>query len=289
MDELRQTITEAKPKLVENSIKRYIGCLKQLYENIWKGKEFSHKRFFTDSKAVFDYFKNIPFNIRKTRISAILSISKGEPEDILEKYRTMMIDDCKSYNAHEKEHKMNPKERENWMTWDEIMAVHQTMEKKLKKQKDKNLYDMFEYLILSLYVLIKPRRSQDFTEMKINSYTKNDNYYDGKQFHFAVYKTAKKYGSQTIPVPPKLKSILDKWISMLHKGTEYLLTYQDRKLTVQRLTQLFNSIFKKGISVNVLRHAYITQELAPAIEKLEKIASEMGHSTAQQDLYIKKS
>ena len=288
MDKLREVIKEAKPNLIENSIKKYVGCLTQLHKNIWKGKEFDHKRFFTDSKAVFDYFESVPFNIRKTKISAILAISKGASEDVVEKYRTMMIDDCKTYNEKEKEHKMDPRERENWMSWKEIVDVHNQMERALKKQRDKNLYDMFEYLILSLYVLIKPRRSQDFTEMKIRNYTKNDNYYDGKIFHFAVYKTAKKYGSQTIPVPPKLKSIIDKFIAMMPKDTEYLLSQRGEKITVQTLTKVFNNIFKKKVSVNVLRHAYITDELSPAIEKLEKSAEEMGHSRNQQVMYVKK-
>ena len=283
MEELREKILETKPNLSESSVKRYSGCLMMLFKNIWKDKPFDYHKFFKDSDDVFDYLKNVPYNTRKTKIASIISVSKGESETTLKKYQDMMIKDCKTYNTHEKEHKLSPKD--SWMTWDEIVSVHQSMEKKLKKQKEKNPYEWFEYLVLSLYVLIKPRRSQDFTEMKITG--KTGNYYDGKNFHFAIYKTSKKYGTQIIPVPPKLKSIIDKWITMLPKGTEYLLTYQDKKLTVQRLTQLFNSMFKKGISVNVLRHAYITQELAPAIEKLEKIASEMGHSTAQQSDYRK--
>ena len=72
------------------------------------------------------------------------------------------------------------------------------------------------------------------------------------------------------------------------KDTEYLLSQRGEKITVQTLTKVFNNIFKKKVSVNVLRHAYITDELSPAIEKLEKSAEEMGHSRNQQVMYVKK-
>ena len=48
---------------------------------------------------------------------------------------------------------------------------------------------------------VVPRRSMDYTELKIRNYNPHtDNYYKKGKFYFNVYKTSKDYGLQNIDV-----------------------------------------------------------------------------------------
>jgi hypothetical protein len=63
--------------------------------------------------------------------------------------------------------------------------------------------------------------------------------------------------------------------------------YYGKELTSAEITKTLNSIFKKQIGVNQLRHIYITEKSAPLMKELEDTAIAMGHSTAQAKLYVK--
>jgi hypothetical protein len=63
------------------------------------------------------------------------------------------------------------------------------------------------------------------------------------------------------------------------------------KLSTITLNQRLNKIFKKPISVNMIRHAYISHlypDDMPKLEELNKIAHDMGHNINEQQKYIKK-
>jgi hypothetical protein len=63
----------------------------------------------------------------------------------------------------------------------------------------------------------------------------------------------------------------------------------DKEIAGSGMTKILNNIFKpKLISVNMLRHIYITEKSAPLIDKLKEIAEAMAHSTGMQGLYVKK-
>jgi hypothetical protein len=60
------------------------------------------------------------------------------------------------------------------------------------------------------------------------------------------------------------------------------------EITSSGMTKILNSVFGKSISVNQLRHIYITEKSAPLMKQLEETAAAMGHSTEQAKLYVKK-
>ena len=117
--------------------------------------------------------------------------------------------------------------------------------------------------------------------MKLFEHDPKWNYIKNKKFYFNAYKTASKYGEQIVPISPKLYYIIRKW-KQLNPGREWLLsTYDGKKLTASMLTQRLNRIFGKNVSVNMLRHIYISENVLqdmPALKDLEKTAEEMGHS-----------
>jgi hypothetical protein len=81
---------------------------------------------------------------------------------------------------------------------------------------------------MSVYVLIPPRRSKDYTELKLVNVDKSkDNYMDTIKrkniFVFNAYKNAGKLGTQTVEIPLALKTIITKFIPK--NNSEYLATF----------------------------------------------------------------
>jgi hypothetical protein len=139
-------------------------------------------------------------------------------------------------------------------------------------------------------MFIPPRRSLDYCHFKIKEMDPAQNYLEKKTLVFNSYKTAKTYGQQVIECPPPLLKILKKWISV--NPTNYLLfDTNGAALSPVKLNQRLNKIFKGKISVNALRHCYLTDKYADTIKTNEALASdmsEMGSSVAQSKNYIKK-
>lgn len=292
MKELVDLIKANRPNLSDSSIKTYVNCLKNLFSSVFPKDDFDFKLFFKEYKKVLEYLKDIKFNVRKTILSALTVICQDK-ETPLKAYRTQMIEDATKYNAMEKEHKMTETQKENWMTWKEILEILDLLRQKYyyifkqKNPKQEDILDLQKYVILSCYCLIPPRRSQDYCLMKVKNYNPDtDNYYSKGSFIFNKYKTSKFRGQEKELVPKSLQILLKKWIEF--RKQDYLFTdYYDKPLTSSGMSKILNSIFKKNISVNLLRHAYITDNLGDAFKKIEETAKKMGHSEAQSKLYVK--
>ena len=138
---------------------------------------------------------------------------------------------------------------------------------------------------------VSPRRSLDYGAMKIRNYDpKTDNYYKAGKFYFNRYKTARKYGLQTLDVPKELQVLLRKWIKM--NDTDYLLFSTNKKpLSSPQINRILNKVFDGlHISVDMLRHIYLTDlyKHMPALKDMEKTANEMSHSLSTALTYIKR-
>lgn len=294
LKDLEALIKHCRPHLSEGSVRTYRNVIKNLYEDVF-GREtpFHHKALFADHVKVMAHLDKIKYNVRKTILSAVLCISKDEKANIVELFRTQMMDDAQKYNSQERENKMTDAQRENWTSWADILKTFEKLKEKvawiLKTDAvdRENLLELQKYVLLACYVLIAPRRAKDFTEMKVKDYDDKVNYYVKGHFHFNDYKTAKVYGHQTVKVPKTLEILLTKWIKK-NPGEWLFSDYAGKKLTSSGISKILNSVFKKNISVNMLRHAYVTDVLGPQIQQLDTQAADMGHSSAQQKLYVKK-
>ena len=135
-----------------------------------------------------------------------------------------------------------------------------------------------------------PRRSLDYSEMKIRNYdVKTDNYYKGNKFFFNKYKTVKSYGTQSIEVPKQLNDLLKKWIKINER--DYMLySSNGNKINPPQITRILNKIFGKKISTSMLRHIYLTDTYKNIheINKMENLAKDMGHSVTTAMEYIKR-
>ena len=87
-------------------------------------------------------------------------------------------------------------------------------------------------------------------------------------------------------MPPVLKSILNKWCKV--NPTSYLLFDTDMgPLSSVTLNQRINKLFKNKVSVNQLRHSYLTDNYAASNKALINDLADMGTSMAQATTYIK--
>jgi len=255
--------------------------------------EFDYKKLIADPDKVMDHLDKVKYNVRKTILSALVAVSDGTVQS---KYRKQMIEDSQKWNALQKQNIMSETQKANWISWKEVEEHLAVLKKKyswvLKEKEPVKISDLLEcqqYVMLAVYTLIPPRRIQDYILMKIKSKTIDmgaDNFYMKGAFHFRTYKTAKFMGLQIEKLPKELDTIIKKWI--LVNPTDYLFfDWKKEQLTGPALTKMLNAIFGKNISVNILRHVYVTEKAGPLIAELQKTASAMGHDLHMQQQYIK--
>ena len=192
----------------------------------------------------------------------------------------------KKVNDIYNDQKMNKKQEENWISIDEIKtkydAVHLDAISMLNKKKSLNENVMMEFLLMSFLsgILIPPRRSLDFSELKIRNFDVNaDNYYKSGKLYFNKYKTLKTYGLHIVDLPKELNTILKKWIIISTKDFMIYST-NGKQLSCPQITRILNKIFGENISTSMLRHIYLTNVYkdVPKINQMQDLANEMGHS-----------
>jgi integrase len=294
-EELYKLIKEKRPNISESSIKTYGSILLNLYEKIFTDdKSYYWDKFNTQSDKVIKFLKDLPSNKRKTILSALVVITDNKD------YRELMLDDIKEYNKEEAKQTKTKEQEENWIDKDDIEDTYQKLYRNAKHlygNKDKSNEDLQQiqlYIILSLFggFYIPPRRSKDYVNFKIKNIDKEkDNYIDKNELVFNSYKTAKTYGEQRVEIPKELKTILNKWIKV--NPTEYLLFDSSLKpLSNVKLNQRLNKLFGKKVGVNMMRKSYLSNKYADTIDikrDMEKTMKEMGSSTLQENIYIKKN
>lgn len=289
-------IRKNKPEVSDKTLDTYECILRNLYKKVFyddyiKTRTYEINKFINEKGKIMDYLKNISFNKRKTVLSALVSITDDNT------YRNQMLDDIKTYNE---EHQKQKKESDDkTITSEELNSITEKFKKEAlylfrKKTLTKDeIQTIQDYILLRLYngQDIAPRRSLDYTEMKIrNIDSENDNYiYKGK-FIFNNYKTVKAYGQQSIEIPSNLKTLINKWLK-INKSDYLLFDRNNNKLNNVQLAQRLNKIFNKNISVNGLRHHYLSNKYQSLIEIKNKLMNDMtnmGSSLIQETIYIKK-
>lgn len=158
-------------------------------------------------------------------------------------------------------------------------------------------------LLISMYSLTPPRRLSDYLDMKIyktlNAFDKagdtgNSLLINTRNKYCILrvgdFKTHKTYGKWT----KKLTGVLFKVIVQSIKDHPRTYLFENTKgesYTSATFSKYFTDIFKKhlgtGLSVNDLRHLYVTMVLAknPSMHERQEVALQMGHSIDLQNFY----
>ena len=286
-------IKDKRPNISKSSLKTYESIIRNLYKKVFDNDEYNLDNFSKDSEKVINYLKDLPSNKRKTVLSALVVITDNKD------YRELMLDDIKEYNKTEAKQQKTDTQKENWVdseTLDKMMKVLFHNAKLLYNKENKNPTDYQEiqnYIILCLFggYYIPPRRSLDYVDFKIKNIDKNkDNFINKNSFIFNSYKTAKTYGQQVVDIPKELKAILNKWIKI--NPTDYLLfDISFKPLSNVKLNQRLNKLFGKKVGVNQMRKTYLSEKYSDLIDtkkQMEQDFKDMGSSTLQENIYIKK-
>ncbi len=219
--------------------------------------------------------------------------------------------EARKVDAEKPIHEKSEKQADNWIDWEEVSKKKQVLKEDINSFiGNKNLtaaqYDrLLQYVILSLYTDIAPRRNQDYLDMfVVKKWNKdmetNKNYYDmaTHKFIFNVYKTSKTYGQQIIDVPNTEAEPLQNTLAVFikhhplskAKGKEFKLLVKadgSNLNTVNAITRVLNKVFGKKVGSSMLRHSYLSSKYGDTTAEMEKDQEAMGHSAGVQSEYIK--
>jgi hypothetical protein len=293
---LKEILLKNRPALSTNSLNAYSSNLKNLFLKNNKDKEFNLE-WFSNENNILESLKDLEPARRKTYLASVIVLI-NDPEKT-KQLQEQMMKDSQKWHDDNKEQIKTIEQEENWITQDEIKVIFNTYLKNAryiwnKKNKDSNDLELLNKLVLLALmsgIFIPVRRSLDYSEFKIkNIDTEKDNYLNKKtkSLVFNVYKTSKIYKKQEIIIPNKLYNILVKWIKI--NPTEYLLFDKNlKKMNSVKIRNLFNEIFGKNTSTNILRHSYISSKYKADLKELLKDAEQMGTSASTlQTQYIKR-
>ena len=294
-------IRKKKPDISAGSLKTYNSLSRSVYTNVFGKDSEPEIKKFDSHGAVMKWLMEKPYKVRKTFLAALIAVC-SEPEP----YRTEMLKNIKEYRDDVDKSELTDKLEQSAISQEEIDGISEKLRSnfeamaKKKSHRVADLMEMQNYVILSLYYgHIVPRRSLDYVVAKYKNYDKDtENYVDFKKnkLVFNVYKTAKKNGKelkgrQELDLPPSLKKILQKWVSVIPPEIDSLLFNSNLgELSAVTLNQRLNSILGNNRSVNSLRHFYLTskyKELMKANEEMSKTMESMGSSKEQALVYIK--
>jgi len=306
---LKNTLKKNRPDLSESSIRTYLSN----YNNISKGiknnlvTQFDFVKYKDD---ILTYLDTLSLTQRKSKIAGIISLLSDKADDkdykdVIEEMRTVMNDTAREYDEKEVGQEMTPRQKENYLPWPEIMAIYEKLKAHalplLKIPIDKITNDVFEilqnYVLLSVYCLIPPRRVKDFALFKIRNFDTSegskDNYMAIEKkkpfFVFNTYKNAGRLGSQKVPITTELKKIIEMWVKI--NPTDWLIVSNKRaKIQLNRINTMLNNIFKRNLAPTLMRHAYLTHHFGNVnLADLEKTADQMGNSSITRILkYVDK-
>jgi len=296
MTDLKEILKEKRPNLSKTSLNTYASTLTNLHKKVFNNTPFNIEDF-NKTQEINDYLKDIPPNKRKSILASLVVISDKK------EYRDIMLEDIKEYNKETAKQKKTLNQEESWVSQEDVDKKHKEMEGKwkllLKKERykltQKEIQEMQDFVMLSLLggIYIPPRRLKDYVDFRIRPIGTEDpnkvNTKNRNKLIFNSYKTSKTYGQQIVKIPPKLNDILTKWIEI--NPTFYLLI--DTKgcpLSNVKMNQRLNKIFGKKVSVNQLRHTYLSHKYADRLKVNEELAEDfekMGSSMHQEKVYIK--
>ena len=305
-------IGKGKSTLSEKSIMLYSQRIKRIWKMIhpdkpYKGKFFVHK----EVKKIIDAIDNSDMAISSKAglYAALGSLYNKDSYGIHNQGKKMYERELKKWSdlvkCQEKKQVNTKSEVEKWRTPEELEEGRKKLLEAAEKSQKPT--DYRDYVMLSLFVLLPPRRSADYGEMKItlNKDRKGNSllyqYHRGQKrfskFIFNEYKLSEKKGSEIydrmfmkhLPRGKEILELLDGWLLMNNDGY-FLLDARNSSHMSKAITRVSQKAYGTPININSFRHMYISNFLDtnPFLLEKEQIALFMSHSVAQQENYRKR-
>jgi hypothetical protein len=279
-------------RITESTFQLYKKNLEKLNDN----KEVKNVNFLKSKDDIMAKLEKYSPNTKRNFIISIVSVLKLTPKH--EKLYNQYYEILKKMNDESRENPTkSEKQKENWMSQDDIMTVYRELEGKVspslakKKVSESEYEDILNYVILSLYVLQQPRRNADYQKMMVvkkwdDSMSQENNYLDlGKnQFVFCNYKTAGTYKTKCEEIPETVLEVIRKYLKLhpLKKSKEafpFLVKHNGEPLkNINDITKRLNKIFGKRIGASMLRNIFATDKFSGLVSELKETAEKMGTS-----------
>ena len=284
-------------QLSENSKNLYKRNLLKLNDN----KEIKNFNFLKNKDEVLTKIKDLKPTTQRSYFISICSILRDNTK--MKKTYDEYFELLKSYNDTLRvNNEKSTTQEKNWITQEEVLKVHKTLKEDIenslsKKRKiDKQLFKkLLNYMILSLYTLIQPRRNKDYSLMRISSNMDDTNFNylvidkkNNMKFILNNYKTEKKYHSVEIDIPDELKQVILLYLKyhplkLELKNKEFNIPFlvEDGKelKTSTEITKILNKIFDKKISSSMLRNIFLTSKYGDLVNELKEDTKIMGTSS----------
>jgi len=295
-------------QLSEQSLNLYKRNLTKLNKN----KPIKNFNFLKNKEEILGIIKDLKPTTQRSYIISVCSVLRDNS-----KYKKLYLEYFELLKQSNNDLKVNTdkseSQKENWVSSEEIDNIYETKKKDIldkignKRKIDSTLFDeLTNFLILSLYTLIQPRRNKDYALMKLSHNKEDDNFnyvtMDKKtkkaMFILNKYKTDKKYHSVEIDIPNTLKEILILYLKFHPHRNQLQEPNYDFHLLVDKhgepfknsteITKRLNKIFDKKISSSLLRNIYLTGKYSGVMEELQKDTKAMATSVSTaMNNYIK--
>ena len=295
-------------QLSEQSLNLYKRNLTKLNKN----KPIKNFNFLKNKEEILGIIKDLKPTTQRSYIISVCSVLRDNA-----KYKKLYLEYFELLKQNNNDLKVNTdkseSQKENWISSEEIDNIYETKKKDIldkignKRKIDSTLFDeLTNFLILSLYTLIQPRRNKDYALMKLSHNKEDDNFnyvtMDKKtkkaMFILNKYKTDKKYHSVEIDIPNTLKEILILYLKFHPHRNQLQEPNYDFHLLVDKqgepfknsteITKRLNKIFDKKISSSLLRNKYLTGKYSGVMEELQKDTKAMATSVSTaMNNYIK--
>ena len=307
------TRIKEKKKLSDASIEVYLRNLKKLNDN--KPLEDASFKFLENSESIIKKLDSFKETTKRNYLISIVSIlslyqSNEKIKALHDTYHALMMTKKAEIQEVQSTGSKSDTQAQNWVDWDSVKEQHKLLGEKVEafyKKKTippEDFLTLTAYMILSLYVLIPPRRNKDFCLMRVvdnfvpDETTNNFNYYDinKKKFIFNNYKTSKKYGRYDIQIPRPLQLVINKYLK--HRAYKFPLDDNHNKPFLIKpdgkaldksndITKTLNKVFGKAIGSSMLRHIFLTDKYSTVFKTAKIDAEMMAHSGTEQKKYIK--
>jgi len=286
-------------KLADSTIKLYIRNLEKMNGN----KPLKNLNFLKDSSKIVTSLSHLkPNTVRGYFISitSILGLDKSTKpkQKIYDTYFNLMMGMNKKLKEEEHSNVKSETQEKNWVDWESVLEIYAELERKVatfgKLLTEQQYNILLQYVVLSFFVLLPPRRNEIQHLMIVKKTpTNNDTNYlvlDTNKLIFNKFKTVRKDGAITIDIPPTLRRVIDLYLKY-HKfkyPAVFLVNYDGTPLNkVNSITRVLNTIFGRRAGSSMLRHSYLSSKYGKVNEEMKEDAEMMSHSVAMAHDYIK--
>eukprot|EP01047_Picozoa_sp_COSAG01_P027815 COSAG01_NODE_1849_length_9064_cov_212.400446_1_plen_322_part_00 len=316
MVNLAEIIKTNRPAIVESSLKAYVSNIRKLHEKMYKTKDVDSLEWVGDYDKVIKYLDTNMKSYLTVRnfLNAliVLILNNDKYKDALVSYQNKRDEYNDKYQQSQENGEMTSKQKENWVSLDEINQFVTEMNdeaKHLKLRKDlsvgnlKLLQDRFMVKFWITYPIRNDLADTRVVTKKIfnklsDEDRANNNYMivssNNISLRISNYKTKKQYGIKTIKIVDKnvIRYMRD-WLKV-SPNPEYILVNlkNNKPMTANQITLNFKRIFVdefgKKVSTTLLRHIVISHTFGKQIEDMNELADLMLHSKqTQQTIYNK--